>query len=724
VAAAFAAVAWAAAADVLSHVDPFLGTQGVGNTFPGPAAPFALCQPGPDTGSCDTSPRRFGKFVNWFYSSGYKCDDAEIVGFSQTHLSGTGCPDLCDFRLLPFSGGTPVPGAKDAASEKAAVAYYSVDFTNTHVKTEITSSRRCGVYRFTWSGGGPRRLLVDLQYGNVAHYTGYSEATHVLRSKSRYVPEERRLYADNFVTAWLLDRTVAGVFEFGRAPSAVEELPLERGNRARRYVFTFDLKDGEPLEVKVAVSGVDSEGAARNLAAEAPESPAFASVRARTEAEWRGLLGRVEAVAEPKQLRLLYTSLYHALIQPNVFSDVDGRFRNAAGEVEKSDGEIYTGFSLWDTFRAVHPLYTLIVPEKVDAFVNSFLAQYRSVGYLPVIPYFGRETFCMVGIHSIPVIADAYAKGFRGFDAELAMEAMTNSLSVTHRNRPHAEPWVPDEEWELLERYGYYPRDKSRFGQGVSRTMEIAYDEACAASFARALGNEGVARRFAARARRWTNVIDRAVGLARGRLADGSWVGDFDPRRTTQCRDLQGDYTESCALEFTWFVPHDPAGLVELLGGKAAAANRLSDFFWKERRYVHDNEPGHHAPYFFQFMDRPDLTARIVRETVRSYPPEGRVMNGNEDCGQMGAWYVFSSLGFYPFDGYSGTYVIGAPQIPEARISFPRGGTLHIVAHGLSEENYVVRRATLNGRTLCGPFLSHAEIERGGELVFEMQTVH
>ena len=702
--------------DVLDHVDPFIGTEGKGNTLPGPTAPFALIQPGPDSGSVDIAGRKNPRYCN-----GYKRDDARIIGFTQTHLSGTGCPDLCDFLLLPFTGGAPVWGLKDRDTETSRPGYYSVFFTNTQVRTEITATRRCGVYRVTWAGDARPRLLVDLQHGNVATYSGLANSNHVLASSSRIDIPGRRLYVDNHVQAWLQNRHVSGVFEFSRPIVAVQELPLEPGNRAKRYVLDFDAA-AEPLEIKVSVSGVDSAGAARNLDAELGTVPAFERARKETEDAWRALLGRVRAKASPDTLKLIYTSLYHCFQQPNLFSDVDGRYRNAAAETDRTDGEYYTGFSLWDTFRAVHPLYTILAPEKVDAFINSFLSQYRSVGYLPTIPYFGRETFCMIGVHSIPVITDAWLKGFRGFDGEEALAAVTNALTVTHRHRPRSEWWVPDENWELLDRFGYYPWDCT-FNQGVSRTLEIAYDEACAAALARVMGGEDVAAEFAARSQRWTNHFDRATLLMRGRGADGKWREPFDPKRRTYCTQRGGDYTESNAREYTWFVPHDPMGLIAAFGGKEAFARELSDFFWTHREYRHDNEPGHQAPYQFVFAGRPDLTARIVRETIRnSYFAASHSMRGNDDCGQMSAWYLFSSLGFYPFDGFSATYVLGAPQIPEATLDLPGGGRLHIVAKGLSEEAMYVRRITFNGTEVKGPAISHAKLIGGGELVFEMSA--
>ncbi|MBR2839114.1 MAG: GH92 family glycosyl hydrolase [Kiritimatiellae bacterium] len=703
-----------AADDVLEHVDPFIGTEGKGNTLPGPTAPFALIQPGPDSGSVDIAGRKNPRYCN-----GYKRDDARIIGFTQTHLSGTGCPDLCDFLILPFTGDEPVWGLKDRGTETSRPGYYSVFFTNTHVRTEIAATRRCGVYRMTWAAGARPRLLVDLQHGNVATYSGLANSNHVLASSSRIDVQRRRLYADNHVQAWLQNRHVAGVFEFGRPIAAVKELPLEPGNKAKRYVLDFEAA-AEPLEVKVSVSGVDSAGAERNLDAELGTGPAFERARMETENAWRALLGRVRAKATPDALKLVYTALYHCFQQPNLFSDVDGRYRNAAAEIDRTDGEYYTGFSLWDTFRAVHPLYTILAPEKVDVFVNSFLSQYRSVGYLPTIPYFGRETFCMIGVHSIPVITDAWLKGFRGFDGEEALAAVTNALTVTHRHRPRAEWWVPDENWELLDRFGYYPWDFT-FNQGVSRTLEIAYDEACAAALARAMGKEDVAVLFDARSHRWTNHFDRATLLMRGRGANGKWREPFDPVRRTYCTQQGGDYTESNAREYTWFVPHDPMGLVAAFGGNDVFVRELSDFFWKHREYRHDNEPGHQAPYQFVFAGRPDLTARIVRETIRnSYFASSHSMRGNDDCGQMSAWYLFSSFGFYPFDGFSATYVLGAPQIPEATLELPGGGSLHIVAQGLSEEAMYVSRVTFNGSEVKGPTISHAELMRGGELVFEM----
>ena len=721
------AAAVASAVDCVESVDPFIGTAAQGNVYPGPSAPFSLIQPGPECAK--DGPWRLdgkGSYKDLTLCSGYKKALPVLLGFTQTRLSGTGCSDLGDFLIQPFCGDVPkngrIVGFKDPGTETARCAYYAVAQTNLGTRVEITSSPRAAIYRIQWTGKGARRLLLDLQYVNIACF---------VRHKSRVVAEvtdEPGADCASFGVArrtdgWLWNRRAAGFFRFSKPWTSIETLPPGPEEKGGRYVLTFDLSGGEPLEVRVAVSGTDIAGARRNLEAEADSSVTFDSMRKATEDRWRALLSRVRIEGDDVQRTIFYTSLYHCFIQPNVFTDVDGRVRDTAGKVCVSDGPIYTGFSLWDTFRAVHPLYTLLVPEIVNPSVNSFLSQYRARGCLPVIPYFGRATHCMIGVHSIPVIADAYVKGFRGFDAREALEACTNALTVTHKDSPR-------ENWDVLEQYGYYPFDHPQIhNQGVSRTLEIAYDEACVSVLAEAMGEKAIAERFRKRSERWRMLFDRETLFMRGRDCKGNWREPFDPCKYENCDTRSGDYTEANAWRYTWFVPQDAIGLIDAFGGCDSFLERYRSFFSAlsgRARYDHENEPAHQAPYQAVFAGRPDLTQEIVRRIVRKEykaTPEG--IRGNDDCGQMGAWYVFACLGFYPFDACTGTYVIGAPQA--SKMSFlcqPQSSSsavFTIVAKGLSDENKYVKSVTLNGKPITDWKIRHADIVKGGELVFEME---
>ena len=721
------AMAGLPAVDCVESVDPFIGTAAAGNTYPGPSAPFSLIQPGPEC--ANKGPWRLdgkGSYEERHLCSGYKKALPILLGFTQTHLSGTGCSDLGDFLIQPFCGDVPkdgrILGFKDPATERARCAYYAVTQTNLGTRVEITCSPRAAIYRIHWTGKGARRLLLDLQYVNIACF---------VRDKSRVVAEvaeEPGADCASFGVArktngWLENRRAAGFFRFSKPWTSIETLPPGPDDKGGRHVLTFDLADGEPLEVRVAVSGTDIAGARRNLETEAGSSVAFEGMRKATEEQWRALLSRVCIEGDDAQRTILYTSLYHCYVQPNVFTDVDGRVRDTSGKVGVSDGPIYTGFSLWDTFRAVHPLYTLLAPEVVDPCINSFLLQYRAQGRLPIIPYFGRESNCMIGVHSIPVIADAYVKGFRGFDAYRALEACTNTL--TNCARLHSD---------ILDKFGYYPFDHPDiYNQSVSRTLEIAYDEACVAVLAEAMGEKAVAAHFRKRSERWRTLFDKGTLFMRGRDCKGRWREPFSPRYDVcGTHGGNGDYTEANAWRYTWFVPHDPIGLIDAFGGRDPFLERYKSFFsslsGKDTVYDHENEPAHQAPYQAVFAGRPDLTQEIVRSIVRKEykaTPDG--IRGNDDCGQMGAWYVFACLGFYPFDACTGTYVIGAPQIPKATLRIPTtdrrlpaANIFTVIANGLSEGNKYVMSVTLNGRPIADWKIRHEDIVKGGELVFEM----
>ena len=713
------------AADPAQWVDPFIGTAWTGNTHPGASLPFGLVQPGPDSGT-----------GSWKYCAGYKWNDTWIYGFSQTHLSGTGCPELADVRLLPFTGEMTLPpakfrGYKDFASEKAEPGYYAVTLTNFGVRTEVTCGRRMAFHRWTLAKGGRLEVLVDPQWASA--HAGEIPG-HILSYKGMALDDRRTVVGGYRHKAWL-EREVHFKLRFDRPWAARRELPLGPKEKAPRAVYSFDLAAGESLGARIAISTTDDDGAARNFAAE--DGLDFDAARAAARREWNALLSRATMRGAGRdQLVTFYTSLYHLFLQPNDIADADGRYRGADGKVHVGKGGRYfTGLSLWDTFRAAHPLYTILVPEIVEPVIESMLEQYRAVGFLPVIPYFGCESYCMIGNHAVPVVVDAYLKGFRGFDANLAYEAVTNSLTVAHKT-PQGEPKIK-EDWDILNRLGYYPYDIIK-GESVSRTLECAYDDWCAAAFARSRRDWPAERFFSRRANSWTNVVDRSLGLVRGKDSQGRWREPFDPFRFGGGATWETyDCTEGNAWQWTWHVFQDPKGLINALGGKRAFVSKLDSIFRQREilsgaataddttgligQYVHGNEPSHHIAYFYQFADRPDRTAEVVREVCdRFYLPKPDGLCGNDDCGQMSAWYVFACLGFYPFNPCGGNYVVGAPQAADTTLRLPGGRTFRVVAKNLSKENKYVRRITLNGSPLEGLAVRHADIMKGGELVFEM----
>ena len=713
--------------DVIRWANPFIGTAWNGHTFPGATWPFGLVQSSPDTG-----------FGDWQHCSGYTYLDPWIYGFSQTHLSGTGCEDLGDVLLQPFTGEAAVTaddirGAKDFASELAYPGYYTVAATNFGVKTELTAAPHVAWHRYTFPNGKRARLLVDLQFGNVRDVHVFS---HVQEASDAFSADSRMIEGHSVRSSWLRGRHVAFRIEFSRPFAAKRTLPPKQGEKAGRYVLDFDLPSGEPLVAKVAISSTDEKGAARNMSAEAADWDFDAAVRRCGDA-WRALFGRVELLeGTPDEKETFYTALYHVFSQPNDLADADGRSRDAGGKIfQTRRGRHYTGLSLWDTFRAAHPFYTLVAPERVDDFCDSMLAQYRAIGYLPVIPYFGRESFCMIGNHSVPVIVDAWLKGFRGFDGEEAFAAITNSLTVFHKTPKGRKK--AKENWDLLDRYGYYPFDVIK-GESVSRTLECSYDDWCAAEMARALGHAEAEAFFRKRAANWRNVFDPSTGFMRGKDTKGRWREPFDPFACGHGGDVANDYTEGNAWQYTWHVLQDTSGLIAALGGGDRFSERLDGLFRAPEaaesesfmqdvtgvigQYCQGNEPSHHVPYLYTLAGHPEKAAERIREiTTRLYSPTLGGLCGNDDCGQLSVWYVFAGMGFYPVNPCGGEFVLGAPQLKKIRLSVGGGRTFAVMAKGLSARNKYVRRILLNGKEHVKPVIHYADIMRGGELTFEME---
>ncbi len=714
-----------AAFEPTRHVDTLIGGSYRGHTFPGAAYPFAMVQASPDTGLCD-----------WDHCSGYVWEDPCIYGFSQTHLSGTGCPDLADVRLLPFTAdfadADPVNWklAKDFRTELGRPGYYTVALTNAGVTAEITATPHVGVHRYTFAEGHAVKLLVDLQWVNAGNMKGA-----VVEFANRLGDDRRSLVGGRRTHAWL-KRSVYWKVGFDRPWTSATKLPkADPQEKGERWVLTFE--PGAPLIVKAAVSTVDAAGAAKNYAAEA-EGKDFDELVCAAKAQWDALLARFEIPgASAEQQTAFYTALYHLMIQPNNIADVDGRYRGGDAKiVTAKDVVYYTGLSLWDTFRAAHPFYTLATPERVDGFVNSMLGHYRAMGFLPVIPYFGWESHCMIGNHAIPVIVDAYKKGFRGFDVDLAFTAVTNSITCTHVD-PFGCAKIK-ENWDLYDRHGYYPFDKIR-GESVSRTLECGFNDWCAAEFCKALGR-GDEAFFRKRSGYWKNLFDPSTGFMRGKDTNGKWRTPFDPFQLGHDHNRANDFTEGNAFQYSWHVLQDPEGLIAVMGGKEAFVKRLDALFVQPEKtegmgfvgdvtgligqYAHGNEPSHHVAYFYSLAGRPDRAAEVVREVCdRFYGVKPGDLCGNDDCGQMSAWYVFAAMGFYPFNPCSGEYVLGAPQFPEVKLALPGGKSFRVVAKNLSRANKYVKSVTLNGQPLVGCILKHADVVAGGELVFEM-TAH
>ncbi len=690
----------APAPDFAAYVNPFIGTAGTGHTTPAACAPFGLVQAGPDTG-------RSG----WQYCGGYLWGDKTICGFSQTHTNGTGVIELGDLPILPFRDGKPVPQVHDKATETASPGYYAVTFKDAQIRTEITVRPHTALYRFTYGGDRPRRLLVDCQ-------SALGGSRWQFRRADVTPGADRRGISGSIERHCWVARTYSFAMTFDRPYAKMTELPRAQGEKAPRYVFDFDLKPGEALEVRVALSAEGNETVARkNLEAET-KGMTFDAVRAQTRVDWNALLGRAAAEGDEAAKTSFYTSLYHLLVQPNNIADAGAK-------------PFYSTFSCWDTFRAAHPLYTVLTPDRVPEFVDSMLVQGRRTGFLPVWVLWGRDNQCMVGTHSIPVIVDAYFKGLfpEGADPKAVFEQIKETLTRPHRNRNK-------ENWDLLDAYGYYPFDKIR-GESVSRTLECVYDDWCAAQLAAKLGRSEDAAFFLRRSGYWKNVFDSKIGLVRGKDTKGNWREPFSPFKLGHGPGTANDFTEGNAFHYTWHVMQDPEELVAAMGGREAFVRKLDELFSAPEKvegagsvldvtgligqYAHGNEPSHHVIYFYSLVGRPDRAAERIREIFdRFYLPKPDGLCGNDDCGQMSAWYVFSAMGFYPFNPCGGEYVFGAPQLPRVSLALPGGKRFTIVARNLSAKNKYVKAVALNDRPLARPTLRHEEIFAGGELVFTM----
>ena len=732
----FAAAGIATVGGGVAHADwvrPDIGCGGDGHTFPGAAYPFGLVQPSPDTGR-----------EGYRYCAGYRYEDDRIFGFSQTHLSGTGCGDLGDLRILPFAGAASpdVSSAFRKETQTCACGYYAVTLDDPGVRVEATAAPHAAIYRLAYPAARAS-LLVDCMWG-----IGGKDLAKTILSCDARVEGDRRIVGTTVRKYWVT-RSYSYVVEFDRPIASWRKLePKTPDEKAPRFALDFDLAPGAPLHVKIGYSLVDVDGAARNLAAEIPAFD-FDAVRAAARAAWTAQLARMEVEGTDDEKTAFYSALYRLFIQPNNIADVDGRYRGADGEVHTAPGGVYySTLSLWDTFRAAHPLYTIIAPEMADGFVETMLEHGRAATFLPIWTLMGRDNQCMIGTHSVPVIVDWFLKTEALTRA--AAPAGADALSVHSRDRAFWEgayaavkdsltnrhPSRKLEDWELLDQYGWYPNDVVT-SESVSRLLECTYDDWCAAQMAARLGHDADAAFFLQRSRAWRNVVDPETQFVRGRDSKGNWTTPFNPLALGRNAGTGSDFTEGNAWQWTWHVLHEPEALIAAVGGKAIAGERLCRLFTLEAdesetgtcddvtglmgQYCHGNEPSHHVVYLLRYAGLPDRQAELVRAVVKEfYKPQPDGLCGNDDCGQMSAWYLFSAMGFYPLNPTSGEYVLGAPQLPRITLALPGGKKFTVVANGLSEANKYVKSVALNGQPLDGFILRHADILNGGELVFEM----
>ena len=703
-----------AATDYTQYVNTFIGAADNGHTFPGACRPFGMIQTSPVTGA-----------VGWRYCSEYVYEDSVIWGFTQTHLNGTGCMDLGDILVMPVTGNRHrawdgYRSSFQKNSESATPGYYTVTLDEPGVKAELTATLHTALHRYTYNKADSASVLIDLQHGSA-----WNEKLYHSQVKACDVKWENDSTLSGHVrnSVWV-DQDYFFTLQFNRPVISTVDLPMGETEKGRRIVATFDLQPGEEVLMKIAMSTTGVEGAKANMAAEQPGWD-FEGTRKQAKDEWNSYLSRIEMEGTPDEMTNFYTCFYHALIQPNEISDVDGKYRNAADSiVTATGGKFYSTFSLWDTYRAAHPFYTMIVPERVDGFVNSLIDQAEVQGFLPIWGLWGKENYCMIANHGVSVVAEAYAKGFKGFDAERAFQAIKQTQTVSHKLKSN---------WEDYMKYGYFPTDLTA-AESVSSTLESVYDDYAAADMARRMGKTEDAAYFSKRADFYKNLFDPTTKFMRPRKSDGTWKSPFDPTQAAHAESNGGDYTEGNAWQYTWHVQHDVPGLIALLGGEEAFTNKLDSLFTVELRtqladvtglignYAHGNEPSHHVTYLYTLAGKPERTQELIRQIFDTqYRPAPDGLCGNDDCGQMSAWYMFSAMGFYPVNPVSGEYVFGAPQMPKFVLHLQDGKTFTILAEGLSKEHKYVESITLNGEPYTKNYITHEDIMKGGTLVYKMK---
>ena len=688
-----------------SSVNPFIGTDAHGHTFPGATLPFGMVQLSPDT-----------RVEGWDACGGYHYSDSTMLGFSHTHLSGTGIPDYGDILFFPsaLKPGTIRTHRFSHKHEHASPGFYRVTFDDERITAELTSTLRVGVHRYTFPSSAESNIVIDLHHG--------LGPDRVLDSWLTFV-SDREVHGYRRSTGWAKDQHVYFVVQFSKpfhgygnlSDSASMAGITIRGNDVRGFV-QFRTTEGEQIMAKVGISSVDIAGARKNLETEAPNWN-FSAYRNAAEQAWNRELGKIEVEGgTAAQQTTFYTALYHAMIAPNLASDVDGRYRGMDGKIRTVRGfDMYTVFSLWDTFRAEHPLLTILDPKRTVDFIRTMLAKYDESGVLPVWELASNETWTMIGYHSVPVILDAYAKGIRGFDAEHALTAMKHSAMMDHFGLKY------------YREHGYLSGDHD--GESVSRTLEYAYDDWCISEMARLLGKKQDQREFAERGQYYKNVFDPSTNLMRGKR-NGSWVTPFDPS------SVNIDYTEANAWQYSFFVPQAIPELMALQGGKQQFRQKLDALFFGGSnmtgrqqsditgmigQYAQGNEPSHHVAYLYNYSDSPWKTQQVVRRILDSLytaAPDG--LCGNDDCGQMSAWYVLSAMGFYPVTPGRPEYAIGSPLFRAVRIHLPNGKTFTIEARNNSQTNPYVQDISLDGKALRMLSFSHADIVRGSTLSLTM----
>lgn len=719
--------------DPASLVDIRIGTGGHGHTFPGATVPFGAVQLSPDTFN-----------DQWDWCSGYHISDTSIMGFSHTHLSGTGCGDLLDFLVMPGTGESKiVPGPRsnpdegyrsrfDHADEHAEPGFYSVLLKDYGIRAELTATERTGLHRYSFPTGKDAaksgHIIVDLEHS----YAYNGESAVVSASMQSTAPDT--LAGGRTTKAWGNGRQIFFTMQFSQRPTRMvfyqegAEVPGATEpltGRSLKCVLFFDLTQNPVILVKTGISGVSAESAANNLRVELPDWD-FERVRSSAREKWNQQLSRIKITTENETHRkIFYAALYHASIGPSLFDDADGRYRGMDKQIYQLDHgqRNYTAFSLWDTYRAAHPMYTLICADRVPDFANTLIRMAeQSPSGMPVWPLQGCETGTMTGYHSAAVIAEACNKGIGGVDYERAYKVMMKRAMV--------------DDYRGLGYYrskGYIPCDLEE--ESVSKTFEYCYDDWSIAHVAKKLGRSDDATMLVARSRNYRNYYDRSINFARPKLANGEWAAPFSPIEMGTSKKWR-DFTESNSWQTTFGIQHDAAGLIEILGGQKQFLTKLDELFDQPTtlpanappdiaglvgQYAQGNEPSHHIAYLYVYAGQPHKTqarVRMLLESMYKALPDG--LQGNEDVGQMSAWYIMSSIGFYPVDPVSGNYIFGTPLFDHVSLQLGKGKQLEVIAHRKSPTDQYIQSVRLNGKPYTKSWFNHRDIVNGGHIVFEM----
>ncbi|WP_443939004.1 GH92 family glycosyl hydrolase [Pedobacter sp. MW01-1-1] len=738
----------AAQQNLLPYVKPIIGTEKMGHTYPGATVPFGAVQLSPET---DTISYEVGGKYNgdvYRYCAGYKYEDKTITGFSHTHFSGTGHSDLGDFLIMPTQGklqlnpGTandPKSGYRSAyshANETAEAGYYKVKLDDDNILAELTSTTRVGMHQYTFPKSNQSHIILDLMAGiynydektvwtyvrvvNDTLLTGYRQTNGWARTRTVYFAmsfsKSFKNYGQKNYDAKQAYRGFWGKFNQAQA------FPEIAGKKVRMF-FDFDTEEGEKLKIKFALSPVSQENALENLRAEISGWD-FEKVKKDAQATWNAELTKIQIQASNDTKINFYTAMYHAFINPTVYTDINREYKGLDQGIHRAeDFTNYTTFSLWDTYRALHPFFTIIQPARDNDMVKSMMAHYQqsSLHMLPIWSHYANDNWCMSGYHSVSVIADAVIKGLYTGDANKALDACI--VTANHRNYEGIG--------EYIDR-GFIPAEKT--GISVSNTLEYAYDDWAIAQMAKKLNRMDVYEKFIKRSENWKNNFDKASGFMRPKLANGTFKEKFDSKDT----EGQG-FIEGNSWNYSFFVPHNPTALISEMGGKELFGKRLDTLFTMHLPdeffahteditregiiggYVHGNEPAHHIPYLYNWANQAWKTQAQVRHILNmQYKPSADGLGGNDDCGQMSAWYLFSSLGFYPVAPGSAEYSIGSPAINQAILTLENGNTFKVLTKNQSDKNVYVEKVLLNGKRLSTPVLKHADIMKGGELIFYM----